>query len=118
MAEKGVIKGLPYVIAPKVLLNYNLNGTHNKKRLNNFEKVMEVLFCKYYMAFFDIPIFLFSIISKYYFIILVSYTSSSVNETGRESFEKIMRLAIKNLKNRHFKDVCLKQKKEKENANK
>ncbi|KAI8124556.1 hypothetical protein CVS40_4880 [Lucilia cuprina] len=31
MGEKGLMKGLPLIISPKILLMYNLSGTHNKK---------------------------------------------------------------------------------------
>lgn len=47
MGEKGIVKALHLIIAQKVLIEYNLEGLHNKKRLRNFPKLMDVLFCKY-----------------------------------------------------------------------
>lgn len=46
MGSKGIIKGLNLIISPQILLNYNLNGTNNKKRLKNLKNVMDVFFCK------------------------------------------------------------------------
>ncbi|KNC29186.1 hypothetical protein FF38_07024 [Lucilia cuprina] len=91
MGEKGLCKGLPLIIHKKLLLKYNLNGTHNKKGLKFFKNVMDVLF--------------------------LSYTSSSVNKCEPNTFEKEIRLALRKIKNRHFKDAFDEKKREmKKNA--
>ncbi|KAI8124159.1 hypothetical protein CVS40_5178 [Lucilia cuprina] len=40
MGEKGLMKGLPLIISPKILLTYNLSGTHKKKGLKFFKNIM------------------------------------------------------------------------------
>lgn len=46
VGEKGLLKGLSSLISDKILLQYNMEGIHNKKRFKNFKNILNVLYCK------------------------------------------------------------------------
>ncbi|XP_037811322.1 uncharacterized protein LOC124420337 [Lucilia cuprina] len=80
LGKGGIRKNLKLILSPHLILSYNLHGTHNKKRLYSYNKVMDVLL------------------------------RSTVNPNDSHSFESDMRKAIKDIKNRYFKDQCVKKK--------
>ncbi|XP_073838210.1 uncharacterized protein [Musca autumnalis] len=74
LGKKGIIKSMPLIIEPSLLLQYNYSGLNKKKPLRQFANFM---------------------------LTLQSATGDGVN------FENNIRTAIKNVKNRHFKNAYL-----------
>ncbi|XP_075145808.1 uncharacterized protein LOC142225975 isoform X2 [Haematobia irritans] len=79
---KGIVKGLTSIIKQNLLLEYNFQGIHNKKPLRNFKNLMKVL----------------------------EMASFNTVQDNKDTFEDSIRKAIKNAKNRHFKNKCISEK--------
>ncbi|XP_075154935.1 uncharacterized protein LOC142228400 [Haematobia irritans] len=76
VGKRGVKKGLADLIAPEVLVHFNVEGIHNKMRLLNYEKFINVL-C---MGTYD------------------------MNEFSQKTFKEELKYAVKLVKNRFFKE--------------
>ncbi|KNC21347.1 hypothetical protein FF38_13060 [Lucilia cuprina] len=80
VGKSGLRKNLKLVLSPNLIINYNLHGSHTKKRLYNYSKIMDV------------------------------FLHATVNPNDLHTFEDDMRKAIKDIKNCHFKNASLKRK--------
>lgn len=86
-------------MTPRLLVDFNVDGSHNKQRLLNYTKFINVLFRK---QIFNITLII-TLNKLLYFPLDGTYDENCTEK----SFKCHLRDAIKLVKNRYFKEKCI-----------